>query len=623
MKELGVVEVDFESFARRITAEFLESKSDKWIIDFYGRLLEQQSLWSDKGYSKGILRTKPIIILETGEHIAPFDDKGKVQVYLPAETKSEYKTVKRILTENENSLKFLKALGLTKPDLFAEIKEFILPKYQAVNPVKDEKYFEDFEKLLRAYETIQVNKKKEFIEELSKTSFIDSVKNGTDKNELRKSSEVYFNDSELKEYFDGYHYVYFISDEFKEKFGEEKLTPFLKELGVEDKPRRIENEGKEERSKLRDNTGHARDIYQKDYEYEGLDNFIKQMTINKSCLLWKLLLKNIKTLSNRDARSFFEGEYKWSYYKEHSKGFDAKFSKTLRVEAWLVDKNNNFRKPSEVTLSELSDDYSKESPNIDVLKKVLGFKPDAFDQLPEDDKKRLDLTKGYTPEQLEKILSKSKKEPSVKEEKTWTPAYEPNAVPTKIQEAEPSKIVTPDLTGQGEQTDTGKGEKTTTEYEATEEDVSKISADKKAIGEWGEKHVYHALQEEYKNLGTISETDSGFKAVNADNEEIEIIWLNKHQDRGRGHDFVVKKNGVEIEYIEVKTKTQEDAELIEVTGTQWEFARKLFDQDEGEKYSFYVVLNAGKENTEIHKLQNPIKLWKEGKLYAHPVNFKL
>ena len=168
MKELGVVEVDFESFARRITAEFLESKSDKWIIDFYGRLLEQQSLWSDKGYSKGILRTKPIIILETGEHIAPFDDKGKVQVYLPAETKSEYKTVKRILTENENSLKFLKALGLTKPDLFAEIKEFILPKYQAVNPVKDEKYFEDFEKLLRAYETIQVNKKKSLLRSYQK-----------------------------------------------------------------------------------------------------------------------------------------------------------------------------------------------------------------------------------------------------------------------------------------------------------------------------------------------------------------------------------------------------------------------------------------------------------------------
>lgn len=90
-----------------------------------------------------------------------------------------------------------------------------------------------------------------------------------------------------------------------------------------------------------------------------------------------------------------------------------------------------------------------------------------------------------------------------------------------------------------------------------------------------------------------------------------------------GYDFVIKKNASEIEYVEVKTKTEEKPELIEVTGTQWEFARKLFEQNEGEKYSFFVVSNAGKENVKIHKLKNPIELWKEGKLYAHPVNFKL
>ena len=90
-----------------------------------------------------------------------------------------------------------------------------------------------------------------------------------------------------------------------------------------------------------------------------------------------------------------------------------------------------------------------------------------------------------------------------------------------------------------------------------------------------------------------------------------------------GYDFVIKKNASDVEYIEVKTKTEEKPEFIEVTGTQWEFARKLFEQNEGEKYSFFVVSNAGKENVKIHKLKNPIKLWKEGKLYAHPVNFKL
>lgn len=82
-------------------------------------------------------------------------------------------------------------------------------------------------------------------------------------------------------------------------------------------------------------------------------------------------------------------------------------------------------------------------------------------------------------------------------------------------------------------------------------------------------------------------------------------------------------NGEEIEYIEVKTKTKEADELIEITGTQWEFARKLYGDNEGEKYSLYVVSNAGKSNTHIRILKNPIGLWKEGKLYAHPINFKL
>ncbi len=187
--ELKVPEIDFESFARRINAEFLQTKSDEWMIDFYRRLLDQQALWSDRIHSKGILRTKPIIRLENGEHIAPFDNNGKIQVYLPTETKSEYKTVKRALTENEDALKFLKELGLTKPDLFAEIREFILPKYQKENPIKDERYFDDFEKLLRGYESIQSSKKEEFVKELSDASFIYAVKNdNTNDNCFTKSN---------------------------------------------------------------------------------------------------------------------------------------------------------------------------------------------------------------------------------------------------------------------------------------------------------------------------------------------------------------------------------------------------------------------------------------------------
>jgi len=227
-----------------------------------------------------------------------------------------------------------------------------------------------------------------------------------------------------------------------------------------------------------------------------------------------------------------------------------------------------------------------------------------------------------TSEEVAKLISEKEKSPD-KEEKIWTPEYESDKVSVIIEEIKHEKIITPDLTGQGEKEETEK-EKTKSKWnEETEEDNKQKLLNKKAIGKWGEKCVYHALKKEYLKIGSITETDSGFIVVKNSFEKYEIVWLNKYNDRGIGYDFVIKKNASEIEYIEVKTKTEEKPEFIEVTGTQWEFARKLFEQNEGEKYSFLVVLDTREENIKSYKYKNPIKLWKEGKLYAHPVNFKL
>jgi hypothetical protein len=632
INELRVVEeVDFDSFAKKITVDFLQEKPDNWMIDIYCRLLNKEALWRDRGYKSGILRTKPIIRLETNKHIAPFDDEGKCQVYLPAKTKSKYRTVKRALTDNEDSLKFLKELGLTEPDIFAEIKEFILPKYQSDNVNKDEGYFEDFEKLLTAYENIASNKKNEFIQQISNTSFIDSVNNATAEHILLQPSKIYLRNPDLKEYFNGITSVYFVSDELYEKFENQRLTHFLRDIGVEDKPRRIEikaNLSSEEKRNLRGNNDYTRDIDQNDYKYEGLENCLKQMSIEKSCLLWKLLLKNIESLGRWEAERFFEGKYRWQYRTYYSQKFDAKFLKLLQQKQWLGDKDGGYRRPSEISVLELPEEYIKKSPNIDVLKEKLRFKPDVFDQLPEEYRNKLELIKDISIQDLEKLLAEQKKKELSKpaEKSNWNPEHKPGEVNVKIEEFEPDKIMTPDLKGQSEKLEKGGSE----ELQDNEEDnigkdvFEKLShADSKKIGEHGEMEVYLALRKEYQGKGAITETDFGFKLINQGNEELEIVWLNKHHNTGKGYDFVIKKNSIEIEYIEVKTKVQETEELIEVTGTQWEFARKLHEQDEGEKYSLYVVINAGKSNVGIKKLRNPISLWKDGKLYAHPISFKI
>jgi hypothetical protein len=73
------------------------------------------------------------------------------------------------------------------------------------------------------------------------------------------------------------------------------------------------------------------------------------------------------------------------------------------------------------------------------------------------------------------------------------------------------------------------------------------------------------------------------KQVNQDNTE--IIWLNENGDAGKGYDFLIVSDGREIEYIEVKSKIDSDPQLFEITGTQWEFARKLYNENEGDKYN--------------------------------------
>ncbi len=120
------------------------------------------------------------------------------------------------------------------------------------------------------------------------------------------------------------------------------------------------------------------------------------------------MLKNIEGLNSWGAREFFEGEYSWFYYSSHCRKFEAKFLKTLKQQVWLVDKNNNFKKPSDITFSELSNGYIKESPNIEILIKALVFKPEIIDQLPEEYREKLEIVKAVSIEELKKLISERK-----------------------------------------------------------------------------------------------------------------------------------------------------------------------------------------------------------------------
>lgn len=615
INELDIQEVDFEDFSVSITKQFIAPKSDEWLIDFYSRLLDQRSLWAKGGYygrNAGVLREKQIIRLSDNTHIAPCDRDNKIQVYLPAETKSKYKTVKEIVTQNEKSLKFLTELGLSKPDIFSEIKEFVVPKYRDPDPDIDiEEYFEEFEKLLIAFQKEDSDKKKEIINELKGLYIIYSMNSITSGNHFCKPSKTYIKTEDLIEYFKGFDHVFFVSNELNQKFANTDgvLIDLLLAIGCEDKPRRIQIEPSlsyEDKRKLRDNGWATREIHTIDYNYEGLDNLFAELSKERSNCLWRCLLKSLESCDRWGKSDFFKGEYSWFYYSQHYKKFQSKFLTTLKTTTWLVDSNDNFILPCQISLSEISDSYNKDDENVEVLMNALGFQIDEIKQIEEKTGGKF-IPKDEYEEYLNWKKEQSEKETKEEtEDDSWTSEVEPESVEPTVEEIEPETIVTPDLRGQRpfEKDD----DENYDEPEADDQDQSKDRKSKKQlkdIGKWGERFVYNHLQKQF----------------NQDNTE--IIWLNENGDAGKGYDFSIASDGKEIEYIEVKSKTDSDPQLFEITGTQWEFARKLYNENEGDKYKIYVVSNAGTENAKIGIIKNPTKLWKDGKLYAHPVHFKL
>ena len=375
--ELGVYEVNFRSFAAKITRDFLKRKSDKWMVEFYSRLLGQRALWNKNGSPHSLLNTKPIMRLDTGEHITPFNENMAIQVYLPAEAKSSsYPTLKQVFVKNERSFEFLRELRIKKPDFHDYVRKFVISKYKEDATIKNEENIKDFKNIFKSYSTIRSGDEKERLEEgLLNTKFIPSV-DSSGKTYRCTPGRVYMPSSELRTFFKGNESVRFVSDRILEKDEDENVTKFLRDLGVEDKPRRVEAQLSltwDEKYSMHRGWC-TRERKSDDYEYEGLDNLIESgFTSDKSYLLWGLLLKSLAGLHDWQAQAFFRGTYRWFYYTKQQDNFPPKFLKTLRETEWLVDKDGQLRKPSDITISELSSDYRIEGSNADILVKVLEF----------------------------------------------------------------------------------------------------------------------------------------------------------------------------------------------------------------------------------------------------------
>ena len=620
--EIKVGSITFETFVESIrdygTAKFLGKKQDPWMIDFYSELLEYEPLW--KHFPHGddpFLRYEQIIKLNTRRYIAPFVrfDK-KTQVYLPAKGRSGYPTVKEKFYTHKKSREFLVELGLKKPDFHDYVREFVISKYKEDDTIKNEENIKDFRSIFKSYSTIRLGDEKEKLrQELLKTEFVPAIDNF---GKVCRSTPgaVYIPSSELRMFFKGDESVQFVSEVILEKDENGEVAKFLRSLGVEDKPKRVESQLTltwDEKYSM-----HGGDCTDErgsdDYEYEGLENLIESgFTKEKSSLLWEFLLKSLVGLNDWQAQNFFKGVYRWFYYKDQWDYFPSKFLKTLRKTEWLVDKDDRLRKPSDITVSELSRNYRIEGSNADILVKVLEFaeeiQEDAIDsEDPETSfgesidrtieemheagvsKEKIEDFREKWKEDAERLLSEARGDTQVKEEAE--DETDENIPDTPIRRMKkPILKIRPTSVPSIHPTPGPKPKPNQPRKEAN-------STDKKESGWKVEKRVFETLKNE---------------------EEFEVVWLNEDEERGIGCDFHVKRGDEIIKYIEVKSKTKEDPKEVIMTGAQWHLA-----WEQGNKYFLYVVSNIrSDEDAEGDIYQNPVKLWKERKLLIGNLSIKL
>ena len=191
--KLKITKIDFKKFTFQIAVKpkFLQNKNEKWFIRFYSLLASQKYLWDKENkehyYS---LRNKEFILLNDKSLSAPFDENESPLVYLPGKFRSKYKIVKRSIAKNESVLSFFTELGLSEPDLSAEVIEFVLPKYNNENlNIHTKEYKSDLLKIISVH---KANPSESFLKKLRNIPFLESYNPVTNKIKFIEPEKIYF-----------------------------------------------------------------------------------------------------------------------------------------------------------------------------------------------------------------------------------------------------------------------------------------------------------------------------------------------------------------------------------------------------------------------------------------------
>jgi len=344
------------------------------MMAFYGQLSSRRALWQGSDFLRdaGPLRRRPILRLQDGSHVAPFDENDHARAYLVTDEDmhTSLPVVKLALTRDEGAARFLTALGIPKFDKVAEVTERILPKYQS--EVSIDEHLQDMDRIVRAYHTDSRKGQGRLQERLQMTPFVLVEAWDRGRQWFCLPSEAYFRSGELEIYFEGNEEFGFVSDRYTREIRE-----MLMKLGVSEAVRvHRQAPNSQDFVIIADRRGwHLRALggFDPGISVEGLKHAIAKPTADKSAFIWN----SIARPHSACIAGTVQTSTKQNYQNSKSETRVSAFGQTLRESRWLPRKDGSFAKPSELALDDLPASFERNQQ----LAIQLGMESDVLTQL--------------------------------------------------------------------------------------------------------------------------------------------------------------------------------------------------------------------------------------------------
>jgi hypothetical protein len=389
-EEAGVAEVTPQAVVTRVTGEFLSARSDEWTGHFYRFLYQHQALWRERGLpgdQPGPAIQKPIIRLEDGVHVAPFDARGRPAAYLPGPAGTEFPTVRRAVAAAPGARQFLEALGFAEPDIVAAILDHVLPRYDDADAATLDmaQHDADLELVARALADAPRAGRDQLLEHLRQAAFLVGENAGTGESSLMRPGELYQRARALEIYFDGNPDVWLTADAYG------PWLPQLRTMGVRETVR-LESRDADELGYVvtaDEFARHERGVagFDPAANLDGLEYALSHPNSARSEYVWNALL-----VPNRHLiAGVVERSVRLQFADARRENVLSPMGEAATAAAWLPGTDGTFRRPEELDIADLPESYQRDDvlaqalkmtrPVVEEASRQLGFPPDFLRRL--------------------------------------------------------------------------------------------------------------------------------------------------------------------------------------------------------------------------------------------------